>query len=87
MVEKIMKNEEAKNFKIEENQRKFEELMNKDRMREQIIQKKMKEENEKRLQEEIMKSKEESLRDKQDKKKQWLKFLEKLKLQKEIDRE
>lgn len=34
MVEKIMKNEELKNYKIEENTRKFNELLEKDKLRE-----------------------------------------------------
>jgi BMFP domain-containing protein YqiC len=37
MVEKIMINEERKNYKIEENQRKYEELMGREKAKEKII--------------------------------------------------
>ena len=81
MVEKIMINESAKNHKIEENQRKFDLLFQREKEQEIQIQKHLKEEQEKKLHIEIGKAKEDELREKQEKKEQWMKFLDKLKLQ------
>lgn len=38
MVEKIMRNEELKNYKIEENQRKYQEMVEREKMKNKIIQ-------------------------------------------------
>ena len=37
MIEKIIRNEEAKNYKIEENQRKYEDLTFREKMRNRSI--------------------------------------------------
>ena len=85
MVEKIIWNEELKNQKLEDNTKKYEELKRRDRQQQVLIQMKLKMESEKRIQEEIKREREEASREKQDKKLQWMKFMEKLRMQREID--
>eukprot|EP00347_Sterkiella_histriomuscorum_P016780 403351881 len=53
MIEKIIRNEEAKNQKIEENQRKYEDLTFREKMRNRSIQRHLKEEAERKQQEEM----------------------------------
>lgn len=48
MVEKMIRNEEAKNYKIEENQRRFEELMHREQEKNKLIQQRLKEEAERK---------------------------------------
>lgn len=55
MVEKIMINEERKNFKIEENQMKYQQLIEREKVKEKIIQHRIKLDNEKKIHFEIQK--------------------------------
>ena len=85
MVEKIMWNEEVKNQKMEENAKKYEDLRSRERQQQMMIQMKLKQDSERRIQEEIKRERDEASREKQDKKLQWMKFMEKLRTQREID--
>lgn len=82
----MIKNEEAKNNKIEENQRRFEDLMLREKNRSKLIQQKLKEEAERKYQEEIHRTREEVEREKSEKRNQWEKFIQKLEIQKEEEK-